>query len=243
MTYPKHVIGEYETVAKIATGLSIARYGDGELKILDGFGYTRTHYVAVPALTEELRRVIRVPHPRCLIGIPTMDPNGLKYESFVRHSTRFAKFVREGDGNTYYSSLITRPDCGTWLETRKYYDALVKIWEHKRRVCVVAEPESKLLTHVRLSHADVTHVPCPMYNAYAEIDRMQTAVIATRPDIALLSIGVVATALAYRLTHAGIHAVDLGSVGGFLIRWRTGAPKPARREDYAKEREGGPENN
>lgn len=240
--YPT-VIGEFDTVAKIKKGFSIARFGDGELKVLDGFGYTRTHYVAKPELTTELRRVIRYPHPRCLIGILTMDPKGEKYQGLVRHSERFQKFVKADDGNTYYSSLITRPDAGSWMETREYYEHFIGIWKEKRRICVVSEPESKVLAHVRMSHTDVVHVPCPMYDAYDEINRMQSEAIAARPDIVLISAGVTATVLAYRLTHAGLHAVDVGSVGGFLMRWRSGQPKPKSRESYAAERNNGPENN
>lgn len=241
MSYPK-VYGEFETVAKIAKGFSIARFGDGELKVLDGKGYTRER-VAVPALTAELRQIVRAPHPRCLIGIPTMDPAGTKYDNWIRHTDRFCKYFNAGDGNVYYSSLMTRPDCGAWLETHDYYLRVVKIWEQKKRICVVSEPDSKLLSHVRLSHRDVTHVHCPMYEAYAHIDRMQNEVVMARPEIALLSVGVTATCLAHRLTTNGIHAVDLGSIGGFLLRWRSGKPKPTTSDAYSAERENGPKDN
>jgi len=241
MTFPQ-VAGEFETVTMIAQGYSIARFGDGELKMMDGFGYTRTNYKPVPGLTQELRRIVSLPHPKCLIGIPTMDPTGLKYEGWKRHRDRFTKFFREGDGNKYYSSLITRPDCGAWMETHEYYLHVCKIWEGYRRITVVSEPESKLLTHTRmLPGVDVTHVECPSYDAYEKIAFLQAAVIESRPQLALLSIGTTATVLAYRLAHHNIHAVDLGSIGGFLMRWRTGKPKPKTRDDYASERTNEPD--
>ncbi len=234
--YPK-VVGEFETIRKICKGFSIARFGDGELKVLDGKGYTRERQ-AVPALTEELRSIIRNPPPNCLIGILTMDPKGDKYEGLVRHTARFCKYVSDDDGNKYYSSLITRPDAGHWMETYEYYLEVIKIWQEKGLVAVVSEPDSKLLTHVRMTH-QVAHVECPMYEAYSQIDSMFEKVVAAKPDIALLSVGVTATALAARLARAGIQAVDLGSIGGFLMRWRTGKPKPQHRDEYAKERGNG----
>jgi len=49
----------------------------------------------------------------------------------------------------------------------------------------------------------------------------------------LLSCGPTATVLANRLTKYGIQAIDLGSIGGFLQRWRANR---ARTESYPAER-------
>lgn len=229
--YPP-VAGEFETVNAIKTGKSIARFGDGELKVLDGNGYTR-ELTANPKLTKELRNIAGRPHPDCLVGIPTMDPAGTKYANWKRHKGRFLKYFRAELGIPYYSSLMTRPDCGPWLETREYYEHVISIWAQKKRIAVVSEPDSKLLIHLRLTHTDVVHVECPMYSAYAVIDRLETAVVKAKPDIALLSVGVTATCLAHRLAKRGIQAVDLGSIGGFLLRWYDGNRKPI---DYPEER-------
>lgn len=210
--YPR-VIGEFETVRKICKGFSIGRIGDGELKIMDGKGYVRE--VANPKLTEEVKQLCVAPNDGCIVGIPTMDPAGTKYHSFVRHTGRFLKFL----GNIrYYSALISRPDCGAWLETLEYALHVQKIWLGKKRVAIVSEPDNKLLTNVRKTNA-VDHVPCPMYGAYAFIDQFERDVLKLKPDVALLSIGPTATCLANRLAGHGIQAVDLGSIGGFLSRW------------------------
>lgn len=230
LMYPP-VAGEFDTVSEITGGKSISRFGDGELKVLDGKGYTR-ELEPNAALTAELRAIAAKPHPNCLVGIPTMDPQGTKYENWKRHKLRFMKYFHRGTGVKYWSALITRPDCGTWLESREYYEHVIKIWADKDLVAVVSEPESKLLTHVRATHK-VVHVQCPMYGAYSQIDRLEQEVLAAKPSIALLSVGVTATALAHRLTCRGIHAVDLGSIGGFLLRWKAGGPKP---KNYAEER-------
>lgn len=230
LNYPE-VVGEFETVRKICKGFSISRFGDGELKVLDGHGYTR-ELKPNADLTAELRAIAAHPHEKCLVAIPTMDPRGTKYDNWKRHKLRFMKYFRTELGIKYYSSLMTRPDCGEWLETKAYYEAVIKIWDGKKRICVVSEPESKLLAHVR-SNNTVTHVECPMYNAYSQIDRMEKEVIEAEPDIVLLSVGVTATCLAHRLCKRGIQAVDLGSIGGFLLRWKAGGPKP---KSYAEER-------
>ena len=84
--YPA-VVGEFDTVRAIVAGASIARFGDGELKILDGHGYSRE--APNKRLTAELRSIIDKPNPGCLIGIPTMDPAGTKYHNWMRHEARF----------------------------------------------------------------------------------------------------------------------------------------------------------
>lgn len=228
--YPK-VAGEVETLRKIRKGFSIARFGDGEVKMIERHVYTR-ELSPVPALSAELKRVIENPHERCLIGIPTMDPRGTKYENWQRHKARFCKYFRDDDGRRYYSALITRPDCGVWMESREYYEEVVAIWADKKRVAIVSEATSKLLSCVRETN-EVVHIECPMYGAFAFIDSMERKVVEAKPDIALLSVGPTATCLANRLSKRGIQAVDIGSIGGFLLRWRTGRPKP---ESYEYER-------
>lgn len=228
--YPP-VAGEVATIRELLKGKSISRFGDGELKVLDGNGYTRER-VPVPALTAELRSIAANPHRNCLIGIPTMDPKGTKYQNWQRHKARFCKYFRADLGIPYYSALITRPDCGEWLETRAYYELVIQLWAKKRKVAVVSELNSKLLTHVRSTH-DVFHVECPMYEAYSTIGSLERQVREVQPDIALLSIGVTATCLAHRLAGAGIQAIDLGSIGGFLLRWKDGGARPT---NYAQER-------
>ncbi len=228
--YPK-VAGEVETVRKICEGFSISRFGDGEVKMIERHVYTR-ELTPVPDLSRELRDVIENPHPRCLIGIPTMDPKGTKYENWQRHKGRFTKYFHDKDGRSYYSALITRPDCGVWMESRAYYEEVIRIWADKKRVAIVSEATSKLLSCIRETH-EVAHIECPMYGAYATIDHMERQVVKAKPDIALLSFGPTAKCLANRLSEHGIQAVDLGSIGGFLLRWRNGGPKP---ESYEQER-------
>jgi len=212
-----NVVGEFETVKKLAEGYSISRHGDGEFKLLDGKSHTRLHWIENPKLTEELRHCITKPNAGCLIGIPTMDPKGDKYENWKRHKIRFAKWLNTR--TKYYSAFISRPDCGTaWMECYEYAEALRTIWAGKR-IAIVCEPDSKLLTEVRNTNMRVDHIVCPSYNAYDEIDRFEREILAIKPEITLLSVGLTATALANRIAGHGFQAVDMGSIGAFFQRW------------------------
>lgn len=229
IVYPR-VTGEFDTVRQLVKGRSIARFGDGELKMMDGFSYIRQD--ASETLTAELQHVARNKYRKCLIGIPTMDKKGAKYKNWNRHRARFCKYFRRGSGQKFYSSLITRPDSSPWIECQEYVGLLTDVWRNKDKVVVVAENKSKLLTAVSRTNKAI-HIECPSHGAYDVIDKLESAVVKEQPDIALLSCGVTATCLAFRLAWRGIQAIDLGSVGGFLLRWQAGGPPP---ENYADER-------
>lgn len=216
--YPRRVMGEFETVRRLLEGRSIARFGDGELKILGGSGYVRED--ANGALTSEMRGVVRSPAPDCLLGIPTFDQSGPKYTNWLRHETRFCQFFDDADGRTYGSAFITRPDSAADnLESAEYFDLISRLWVGRDRVVVVSEPTSKLLACVKAMNPGTVHIECPRREAYAVIGDLEKAVRRAKPDIALLSCGVTATCLANRLAGRGIQAIDLGSVGGLLLRW------------------------
>jgi hypothetical protein len=212
--YPR-VIGESATVRKLLKGYSIARFGDGELKILDGQGYSREPING--HLTAEMMLGVR--ESRCLLGIPTMDPAGPKFASWQRHEQRFCKYFEKGDGERYYSAFITRPDSAAEnLESLEYCSLIARLWLNKPDVVVLSEPTSKLLTCVKRAQP-VKHIECPSHGAYARIDAFEAEIVAAKPSIALLSCGPTATCLAHRLARKGIQAIDMGSIGGLLMRW------------------------
>ena len=116
--------------------------------------YTR-ELKPVPALARELTRIAQRPHRNCLVGIPTMDERGDRYHNWVRSKDRFARHFNAGTGVKYYSALITHPECGSaWMDTREYYEAVVRIWDKKRTIVIVSETDSKLLRYVQADAPD-----------------------------------------------------------------------------------------
>jgi hypothetical protein len=207
------VIGEFETIKKVLKGFSLARSADGEAKLAFGKGYRREE--PNPVLAQELRDVLTNPHPKCLPGIVTMDPRGAKYESWMRHEERFKQLL--SPSVRYYSAFVTRPDSAQWCECPEFARMVQKIWLGKKKVVVLSEPDSKLLTCVKLTN-QVEHIECPSYAAYQHIGEWEKQILAINPDVALLSVGPTATVLANRLA-GRVHTIDLGSIGGFLARY------------------------
>lgn len=209
LKYPS-VIGEFDTVHKILDGFSIARFGDGEFKMSDGKGYRRQE--ANRKLASELKQVLHDPNERCIVGIPTMDQCGAKYENWLRHYDRFVGML--SPTLQYYSAFISRPDSAQWIMVREYAELFQKLWVGKKAV-VVCEPDNSLLGVVQKTARKVLHVSCPSTEAWGLIGHFERSILKSRPDVALLSVGPTATCLANRLSDR-VHTIDAGSCGGFI---------------------------
>jgi hypothetical protein len=214
VSYPK-VFGEHETIRAVRKGRSLARLGDGEIKIAFGHGYSREP--KNPKLTEEIRTVLFTPNDGCLVGIPTMDPEGIRYWNWSRHEARYAGLLSDSKVR-YYSAFIARPECAQWIDNKEYVLSVAALWKDKH-VAVVCEADGSMLWAVNYGAAKVSHIECPFREAYRVIDDLEQAVANARPDIAILAVGPTATCLANRLQARGIQAVDLGSGGKFYTRW------------------------
>jgi hypothetical protein len=220
MTWPL-VQDEFRTLAMLQQGYSIARFGDGEFKMMDGAGYVREP--PNKRLAAELRSVLRRPHPKCLRGIPTFDPISPKFPTWSKHLGRFTRLMKRTRGD-FYSAFISRPDSAPWIRTKEFAQGFMNLWGGKR-VAVLCEKNNgslRALDYAALEMLD--WVECPSHEAYARIDEFEKKLIRNDPHIVWLSCGMTATCLANRLTKHGIQAIDFGSGGSFIAKLL--APKP-----------------
>jgi len=207
------IIDEWSTLEECAQGKSLARFGDGELKLMDGQGYFREPHN--DKLGAELLQVLQHPAENCLVGVPTMNPEGPKFTNWCRHAERFAKLFNPEV--TYYSAFVTRPDSAPWIYRENFALLFQSLWA-KKRVTVMSERDNKIFTLVQRTAGKLKHVICPHSEAYAQIDELEEAIADTNPAIALLSCGPTATCMANRLAVRGIQAIDIGSAGGYLLK-------------------------
>jgi hypothetical protein len=213
MSYPK-VANEYTTMEMLQAGRSIARFGDGEFKMMDGAGYVREP--PNRKLAAEMRAILRYPHKNCLVAIPTMDPRGPKIASWKRHTDRFARLLKNAPG-PLYSAFISRPDSAPWIRTREFAEQMQSLWAGKR-VWVLCEKGGSTIRAVKPAAATTIYERCPHKEAYQFIDIYEKEAVAEMPDIAILSCGMTATCLANRLSAHGIQAIDFGSAGAFIAK-------------------------
>jgi hypothetical protein len=212
VTYPS-VEGEYETIRKVLEGYNLARFGDGELKMSHGYGYRRQ--IGSPKLAAELGLILRRPNRGCIVGIPTMNPEGPKYASWIRHHDRFLGVLMPTV--QYYSAFVSRPDSAPWIETREYGELVRSIWLGKRAT-VLCEKSGSMYRAVMRGAKSVHHVRCPSHQAYDIISQLENEIVTSDPEVVIMSCGPTATCLANRLAGRGVHAIDLGSAGQFIMR-------------------------
>lgn len=214
MRYPL-VLSESETLAGIAQGLSIARYGDGELKLATGRSIkSQLHQ---PGLQAELRRILRAPAGPCLVGIPNIasSPRSPK-EGFWRQY-RNDGYTRLYDHRAAYaSSFITRPDSAPWIDTPAYWARVRELWAG-REVWVMGGSQKGWREGELVGATRVRMLTAPRQQAWAvNRDLFEVLRLADPEVLILLSVGPTATVLAHELAQVGRWALDLGHLPMFL---------------------------
>lgn len=212
--YPK-VLDEGATLERVLAGESIARYGDGELKLMRGHRCVSQVYDS--ELEDELRKIISRP-TKALVGIPTLNPQSPKFQLWDGMKGKFSPFLsRHKD---YGSSFITRPDSAPWLGTKEYFDKIESLWKGEH-VTFVGNGVRSLTPKFLLDTgaATVNFVECSYAHSYEQIGYLFKKARAAGRHRVLLCVGPTATCLAERLAVAGHHAIDLGHIGMFWRRY------------------------
>ncbi len=211
VTYPS-VIDEFATIEAAHTGLNLARYGDGELKLC--FGKDCISQPADPRLATELREVLLKPAKGTLPCIPNVFSKTPKREAWLRWAE--PKIVALYDPKrTYGSSFVTRPDSAPWIDTPAYWNRIKDFWRG-RDVALVAGTMRSLRPDMLTEAKSVRFIEGPSGQkrdgAYAAVDLLERATRAFHGPV-ILCLGPTATVLANRLARHGVHAIDLGHVG------------------------------
>jgi hypothetical protein len=213
MALPK-IKDEFATIhAIIDSGASLARFGDGELKLC--IGGNQILQVGSPRIATRLREVLHSDDPRLLVGVPRLIPHSAKmWQRFLRQP-RFARLYRKG--KQYHSAFISRPDSAPGIDHPEYWELVKQIWRGRNvvllrgRNCAFCH-EADFLEGA----ASVEEVRGPSRDAF---DRYNTlfALMHTylESTLLLLSLGPTATVLAADLSAAGHQALDVGHIGLF----------------------------
>lgn len=194
---------EHATVVSALTH-SLARVGDGELRILAGEDANRQVHSVSLAL--ELASLIE--HPgHCWVAAPHC--HGKRSSWWRTFLDAYGAPIRWG---AWGSSFISRPDEAPWINCQSYWRLMRGIWCQKK-VTLVGCGNSLTPRHMT-DAASVRWVEIPERDAYQQIDVIDGRV--GHPDVAVLCAGPAGAILAHRLCRRGIHTVDLGHVGQFM---------------------------
>jgi hypothetical protein len=211
------VKNEFETVQKILDDrVSIARFGDGELKLCIGKNQILQNHSG--RIERKLRSILRSSNPDLLVGIPRLvGPNKKLWERYLKQP-RFAQLYEKG--KQYYSAFISRPDSVPQIDCASYWDLVKKIWRD-RDVVLLRGRDCPFCSKPDFFDGarSVRTVRGPCRDAFDRFDVMFVTLQAYPDDtLFLLSLGPSATVLAGELAGIGRQAVDIGHMGMFYDR-------------------------
>jgi hypothetical protein len=224
--YPA-VLSEFETLDRVLAGASLARYGDGELKMADHVAGIKSQ-VADRRLSNRLRGIL-LESGDCLVGIPNIRSDTPKAE----HWGKYMRFAHLLTNRSYASSFITRPDSAPWIDLPAYWARVESLWVGQDVTLV--RGSTKSLTAADLAGAGtVTEIVAPRQHAWAEYETLLERI--GRPARTLICLGPTATVMAVDLCARGVHAIDLGHIGMFLRKRRRGEAMAVTEEDRAHDK-------
>lgn len=227
MKYP-HVLGELETMRLVCEGRSLARFGDGELKMA-GHNASIKSQVADDALSLRLGAIL-ADSGDCLVGIPNIHAviDQQVSDQKVEHWSKYLSYHRRLSDRAYVSAFVTRPDSAPWIDTPEYWALIESLWVGQD-VTLVRGSGKSLVAADLVDAATVTEILAPKQHAWAVYDQLLERI--GRPKRALLCLGPTATVMAVDLCARGVHAIDLGHVGMFIRKHRRGEPMWLTKED------------
>ena len=215
------ILDNMETVEKIlSSNKSLARFGDGELDIINGnkIGFQDSQ----AKLAERLKEILCSKQKFCLIGVPDVIRNysGLTDESkkfwisnMYKYRTQWLRYLNKS--MKYCSANVTRPyiRLKNKNESKFIFERLKEIWKGKELVIVEGEKTKFGVGNDLLEEAKgVKRVICPAQNAFDIYERIlnNIKIYVDTEELILLALGPTATVLAYDLGKFGYRAIDIG---------------------------------
>lgn len=211
-----------ETIDALASNrFSIARFGDGEIKLVAGKNISFQE--ATPFVTKKLREVLSSDVDGLLIGVADIFGDRSRYGEtstlyWKKHLHRYRKvwyrYLRKN--KKYYNASMTRQYIS--LKDRSQgihvYNRMKKIWENKNIVFIEGEKSRMGVGNdLFLNAKSIKRILAPStqaFNKYGDI--LKEAQKHSKETLFLIALGPTATGLAYDLHLLGYQAIDIGHV-------------------------------
>jgi len=199
--------------------LSVIRFGDGEMSLIDSQNLAFQEKNDV--LSTKLKSIVQSKDPGLMICIPGIWENlsGMNKKDFwfaIHHQFRYAQMWNNSIhlDKTYGNAFITRPylifkDKSKSSETFK---KIMSLWENQD-IVIIEGSKSRMGVGNNLfeNTKSISRILCPPENAFSKYETIRSeAVKISKDKLILLSIGPTAKVLAYDLFLLGHRVLDLG---------------------------------
>lgn len=218
-----NVMSDKQTINYIIENkCGIARYGDGELRLMRGIDLEFQKYDK--SLAQKLKNIES--NSRCLVCIPSIfSPNNFNSNIITDEEYKYwNKFKRNRGGlwHLYFSNndvlgdafvsrfYLRKKDKST---VSNYVQHFKKIWNDRNVLIVEGETTKIGVGNDILNNTNsIRRIVCPNVNAYDYYEKIKKVINENynNDDLVLIALGPTATILAYDLCNEGMQALDLG---------------------------------
>lgn len=233
ITVAPQVASVEETIDEIVkNNCSIARFGDGEIKLTAGKSISFQD--SSDFITKKMREVLSSDVDGLLIGIADFFGDGKRYDDetnayWKKHLARYRgvwyRYLIKG--KKYYNASMTRQYIALKNkgESGELFEKIRSIWDGRDVVIIEGEKSRFGVGNDLLENTkSVKRILGPSYQAFSKYNEiLKEAKKADKSSLILLAIGPAATCLAYDLHMAGYQAVDIGHVDIEYEWYRMGA--------------------
>lgn len=207
----------------IKENLSVIRFGDGEMSIMEktDLGFQK----ADNQLAKRLKEIIRLNVKGLLICVPGIfskldDFAGVAFWFALHHQFRYRHewLGLLSTSQTYGDTLVTRPYLGykdsLRKESGKIFKKLFSIWRGRHVVLIEGSKSRVGVGNDMFKEAmSVSRILGPAENAFFKHQEiLQEALKVSKEKLILLALGPAAKVLAYDLFKAGYRVLDIGHV-------------------------------
>ena len=220
---PKVVCVNDTLVLIIKNNLSVIRFGDGEMSIIDkiDLGFQKSD----DELARRLKEIIQLNVKGLLICVPGIfsqlnDFAGVAFWFALHHQFRHRHewLAMLSLSQVYGDTLITRPYLAykqSWRQNSgKIFRKLFSIWDGKH-IVLIEGSKSRLGVGNDMfkAVASIRRILSPAENAYSKYNEILNEVLKCGKDkLILVSLGPAAKVLAYDLFLAGYRVIDIGHI-------------------------------
>ncbi len=208
------VLNLYDTLYDLVdSNKSLARFGDGEFKIMMGESINFQKYDA--KLAKRLCEILTNNSDNLMVGIP--DVFGFCPSDYFRRvliSSRDFLYKYINFDKTYGDAFLTRQSkFSSETKGNDYYNNLKKLWDGKDIVIAEGEGCRLGIGNDLFSNAkSIRRILCPIKDAYSKYDEILNACKNSGADLFIIALGPTATVLAYDLAKLGYRALDVGHI-------------------------------
>lgn len=230
---------------------SVARYGDGEFKVINGTG--NGFQRADDKLALKLKSILLTEEEKFIVCLPDIFSDLSIYKTHAQLFwkeylifNRYKIYRLLKKNKLYYNSFVTRLYMD-WLDQNKsksWFIKLKQVWD-KRDVVIIEGEGSRLgVGNDIFDNANsISRILAPAENAFDKYDSILEEVSSIdKSSLVLIALGQTATVLAYDLYKLGYQAIDIGHLDieyeWFLMKAEKKVSIPNK---YVNEAQGGKE--